>query len=363
LRRSAKKRTFALSRRKYSAKNSREEIAVRERVKITLCAGFVGAAVVGAFVLSGGQVRADDPNSAPNPYHVVEHWAKLPQGRPWGMAIGIDIDRDGSSVWVFDRCGGKTCDGSAIAPIQKFDATGRQVVSFGSGLFSWPHGLFAAADGTVWVTDGQKQVVMQLAPDGRVLKTLGKPGVAGNGPDTFNSPSDVLVAPDGDIFVADGHGDFPVKNTNDRIVKLSKDGKFIKAWGHHGSAQGEFDVPHGLAMDSAGRLFVADRANNRVQIFDQDGKFIAEWKQFGRPSGVYIRNDILYVADSQSSDKVNAPFRQGIRIGSVKDGKVTAFIAATDPKAEMPEGVTADKDGHVFGGFTADTDVKEYVKN
>jgi DNA-binding beta-propeller fold protein YncE len=116
-------------------------------------------------------------------------------------------------------------------------------------------------------------------------------------------------------------------------------------------------------MDSAGRLYVADRSNNRVQIFDQDGKFIAEWKQFGRPSGVYIRDDVLYVADSQSSDKVNAPFRQGIRIGSVKDGIVTAFIAAPDPKMEMPEGVTVDKDGHVFGGFTADTDVKEYVKN
>jgi sugar lactone lactonase YvrE len=336
---------------------------MRERARLMLCIGLVAFSVAAAVAVSGGQVRADDPNGAPNPYHVVEHWAKLPQGRPWGMAIGIDIDRDGSSVWVFDRCGGKTCDGSAIAPIQKFDATGRQVVSFGSGLFSWPHGLFAASDGTVWVTDGQKQVVMQLAPDGSVLRTLGKPGVAGDGPDTFNSPSDVLVAPNGDIFVADGHGDFPVKNTNDRIVRLSKDGKFIKAWGHHGSAQGEFDVPHGLAMDSAGRLFVADRANNRIQIFDQDGKFLDEWKQFGRPSGVYIRNDIIYVADSQSNDKTNPPFREGIRIGSVKDGKVTAFISAADPKMEMPEGVAADKDGNVIGGFTTDPDVKEFVKN
>jgi len=120
--------------------------------------------------------------------------------------------------------------------------------------------------------------------------------------------------------------------------------------------QGEFNVTHGLAMDSAGRLFVADRSNNRIQIFDQNGKFLAEWKQFGRPSGLYIRNDI-------SSDKVNAPFRQGIRIGSVKDGKVTAFISNPDPTKEMPEGVTADKDGNVFGGFTADMDVKKLVKN
>lgn len=334
---------------------------MRERVGIPLC--LIGAAVAGAIAISAGQSQADDPNSAPNPYHVVEHWAQLPEGRPWGMAIGIDVDRDGTSVWVFDRCAGKSCDGSNVAPIQKFDATGKLVASFGAGQFNWPHGLFAAADGTVWVTDGKTQTVMQFSADGKVLKTLGKPNVAGNGPDTFNSPSDVLVAPDGDIFVADGHGDFPVKGTNDRIVKFAKDGTFIKAWGHHGSAQGEFDVPHGLAMDSAGRLYVADRANDRIQIFDQDGKFIAEWKQFGRPSGIAIRNDILYVADSQSSDKVNAPFHQGIRIGSVTDGKVTAFIAGTDPKMEMPEGVAVDKDGNVFGGFTANTDVKKYVKN
>jgi streptogramin lyase len=335
---------------------------MRNRANVMLCVGLAGAAAVAAIAMSGGRVQADDPNSAPNPYHVVDNWAKLPEGRRWGMAIGVDIDRDGTSVWVFDRCGGKTCAGSNIAPIQKFDASGR-VVSFGSGLFSWPRGLFAAPDGTLWVTDGQKQVVMQLTSDGRVLRTLGKPGVTGDGPDTFNSPSDVVIAPNGDIFVADGHGDYPVQHTNDRMVKFSKDGKFIKAWGHHGSAQGEFDVPHGLAMDSAGRLFVADRANNRIQIFNQDGKFLAEWKQFGRPSGIYIRNDIIYVGDSQSDEKTNPPFQQGIRIGSVKDGKVTTFIPSMDAKISMPEGVAADKDGNVFGGFATGMDFKKFARN
>jgi len=193
-----------------------------------------------------------------------------------------------------------------------------------------------------------------------VLMTLGKPGVAGDGPDTFNGPSDVLVASNGDIFVADGHGE----KTNARIVKFSKDGKFIKAWGKAGKGQGEFDVPHALAIDSSGRLFVGDRSNDRVQIFDQDGKFLAEWLQFGRPSGLYIdRNDILYVADSQSGEKFNAPFRQGIRIGSVKDGKVTAFITEEELKPNMPEGVAADKDGSVFGGFTDKQNLKKFVKN
>jgi DNA-binding beta-propeller fold protein YncE len=337
---------------------------MRERARVALCLGLVGAAVAGATAFSTGQVQADDPNSAPNPYHVVEHWAKLPEGRMWGQAIGVDIDRDGTSLWVFDRCGGKTCVGSSVAPIQKFDATGRQVVSFGSRLINWPHGLGMDRDGSVWVTDeksgdGKGDAAIKFSQDGRVLMTLGKPGVAGNSHDELNGPSDVLVAPNGTIFIADGHGE----KTNDRIVKYSRDGKFLATWGQHGSGQGEFNVPHGLAMDSAGRLYVADRANNRIQIFDQNGKFIAEWKQFGRPSGIYIRNDIIYVADSQSNEKVNPPFKRGIRIGNVKDGKVTVFISAPDPKTEMPEGVTADKDGNVFGGFTADTDVKEFVKN
>lgn len=346
---------------------------MRNRARVTLCVGLVGAAAVAAIVMSGGRVQADDPNSAPNPYHVVDNWAKLPEGRRWGMAIGVDIDRDGTSVWVFDRCGGKTCAGSNIAPIQKFDASGRLVVSFGSGLFSWPHGLFAAPDGTLWVTDGQKQVVMQLTSDGRVLRTLGKPGVTGDGPDTFNSPSDVVVAPNGDIFVADGHGDYPVEHTNDRMVKFSKDGKFIKAWGHHGSAQGEFDVPHGLAMDSAGRLFVADRANNRIQIFDQDGKFIAEMRQFSRPSGIFIdKNDMLYVADSESGSvsRNHDGWKRGIRIGSLKntkpeDVKVIAFIPDPNEKAtgtSAAEGVVADAAGNVYGAEVGPKDLKKYVK-
>jgi sugar lactone lactonase YvrE len=188
--------------------------------------------------------------------------------------------------------------------------------------------------------------------------TLGTPGVTGTDATHFNAPSDVLVAPNGDIFVADGHGD----NTNGRIVKFDRSGKFIKAWGKPGKAQGEFDEPHGLAMDSQGRLFVADRANNRLQIFDSDGKFLAEWKQFGRPSGVFIdKNDTIYVADSQSDEKVNPGFKQGIRIGSAKDGKVTAYIPETKDLGSL-EATTADDAGNVYAGYTGAMNFKRFVK-
>jgi sugar lactone lactonase YvrE len=151
-------------------------------------------------------------------------------------------------------------------------------------------------------------------------------------------------------------------------VKFSKDGKFIKTWGKRGSAAGEFDTPHGLAFDSRGRLFVADRGNNRIQIFDQDGKFLEEWKQFSRPSGIYIdRNDVLYVADSESNSKTNPGWKRGIRIGSVKDGKVTAFIPDPEPDPEKvitsaAEGVAADAQGNVYGAEVGTRALKRYVK-
>jgi len=339
--------------------------------RIILIIGIVWAA---AAAMSGGISRAQsDPNSAPNAYRTVENWAKLPQGRTWGQVISADIDRDGKSIWVVERCGGTSCANSTLAPVLKFDSSGNLAKSFAAGMIVRPHGLFIDKKNHVWVTDGDAEngkgdQVIEFTQDGKVLLTLGKAGVAGDGPDTFNKPSDVLIAPNGDIFVADGHG----PGSNARIVKFSAGGKFIKAWGKQGSEPGEFNNPHSLAMDSKGRLFVADRGNSRIQIFDQDGKFLEEWKQFGRPSGIYIdKKDILYVADSESNMARNPGFRRGIRIGSVKDGKVTAFIP--DPvvnpgqgleptNGTAAEGVAADGAGNVYGAEVGPRNFKRYEK-
>src|SRR6185436_1519067 len=233
------------------------------------------------------------------------------------------------------------------------------------------HGLHVDKDGNVWVTDqaanpanDKGQVVYKFDKNGTLLMTLGKKGVPGNGPDTFNQPSDVLVAPNGDIFVADGHG----AESNARIVKFDKTGKFIKAWGKKGSGPGELDTPHGLAMDSKGRLFVADRNNNRIQIFDQDGKLLEEWKQFSRLSGIFIdKKDVLYGADSESNTARHPGWKRGIRIGSAKDGKVTAFIPDTNPDPDKSstsnaEGVAADSQGNVYGAEVGPKALKKYVK-
>ena len=160
------------------------------------------------------------PNSQPNPYRTVENWFKMPEGRTWGSTSAVEIDRDGRSIWVAERCGANSCAASNLPSVLKFDASGKLVKSFGAGLLLFPHGIFVDRDGNVWVTDGQDDAprqqgtvantlagpppgatkgnqVFKFSPDGKLLMTLGKAGVAGEGPDTFNMPSAVLVAPNG----------------------------------------------------------------------------------------------------------------------------------------------------------------------
>jgi sugar lactone lactonase YvrE len=329
----------------------------------------VAGAVLAAAAISGGAVDAPPANTPPNPYRTVAGWAKMPDGRSWGATSAVEVARDGRSIWVAERCGANTCAGSSLPAVLRFDPAGQLTTSFGAGMFVFPHGIHVDLRGNVWVTDargrdGKGHQVFKFSPDGKLLLVLGKAGVTGDGPDEFNQPSDVAVATNGDVFVADGHDE----SSNARIVKFSKDGKFIKAWGKRGTAPGEFDTPHGLAFDSRGRLFVADRGNNRIQIFDRDGRYLEEWKQFSRPSGIYIdKNDVLYVADSESNSKTNPGWKRGIRIGGAKEGKVTAFIPDPEPDPEKvitsaAEGVAADAEGNVYGAEVGARALKKYVK-
>src|SRR5260370_712420 len=304
--------------------------------------------------IANGQTSAAATNNLPNPYRAVENWATLPAGIEWKQVISVDLDAHGN-IWVFHR---------SEPNILEFDPSGKLLKSFGTG-FKQAHGLAIDRDGSIWVTDQMGQQVFKFSPEGKILMTLGKAGVAGAGPDAFNGPCDVAIAANGDIFVADGHGG----DTNARVVKFSKDGKFIKAWGKKGSGPGEFDTLHSLAFDSKGRLFVADRGNSRIQIFDQDGKFIDQWKQFGRPSGIFIaKDDVIYVADSESNAKQNPGFKRGIYIGSAKDGKVTAMIpfVEPDPNANNNAGIediTADPKGNLYGRPTTLTLLLQYTQN
>jgi streptogramin lyase len=322
--------------------------------------------------LSAGAALAQ-PGPGPisqNSYRTVEQWFQLPEGRTMGSTSAVAVTPDGH-IWVVDRCGVNSCVGSDLAPIFEFAPTGKLLRNFGAGIFVFPHSITFDKEGNFWITDqgrnGKGDQVFKFSPEGKVLMTLGKAGMPGDGPDTFNQPNAVAIAPNGDIFISDGHN---VGRGNARVIKFTKDGKFIKQWGGHGSAPGQFEMPHALAFDSKGRLFVADRGNNRIQIFDQDGNFLAEWKQFGRPSGIYIdRNDAIYVADSESTDKEgygnNPGWKRGIRVGSARDGSVTAFIPDPSPGTAVTsaaEGVAADAEGNIYGAEVGPKDVKKYVK-
>ena len=283
-------------------------------------------------------------------YRLVEGWARLPAGiERFGMVLGMELDAE-QSLWVFQRCFSTDCvDGpeERLPAVLRYDATGRLLDSWGEGMFVWPHGFFLDAEGNIWTTDargagGKGHTVMKHAPDGRVLLTLGTPGVAGAGEDTFDGPADVLVAPDGSIFVADGHG-------NDRVVKLSKDGDFLLEWGSEGTLLGQFNEPHALAMDSRGRLFVADRMNQRIQVFDQSGRFLAVWPAI-QASGLHITpDDVAYVADYQ--------LRQGIVIARASDFEEIGFIDGT-----LAEGVTVDPAGNVYTGESIPRNVKKFER-
>jgi len=335
-------------------------------VRFVLAAGVVTVALSGA--AASAQVN-EEVNVGRAPYTLNEDFFSLPEGRTIGSTAGIALDRDGRSIWTFDRCADQLCVGSDLAPIQKFDTEGNLIVSFGADMFLRPHGIHIDADGNVWVTDaegpngedprrdGKGHQVFKFSPTGELLMTLGKAGVAGDGADEFNMPSAVFVAPNGDIFIGDGHEGA----SNARMLKFSADGTFIKTWGKPGTAPGDFELPHGIAMDSRGRLFVGDRGNGRVQIFDQDGNFLEEWKQFGRPSGIFIdQNDMLYVADHTATEAAPG-WKEGIRIGSVTDGKVIQFIP--DPHGDgSQEGVAVDIDGNIYASLTSGMALRQWVK-
>lgn len=333
--------------------------------------GITLMAMLGERAFTQGDPQA---NSANSPYRAVEGWGKtLPDGRQWGSDSAIATDSKGN-VWTAERCGGSSCADSKVDPIIEFDTSGKVIKSIGAGLFVVPHNIYIDKSGNLWVTDnavkdGKGGQVIELSPDGKVLMTLGKAGVAGEAPDAFDQPNGIAIAANGDIFVAEGHA---IGKGSATVLKFTKDGKFIKQWGEHGSGPGQFEVPHAVSIDSKGRVFIADRGNRRIQIFDQDGKFLEQWAQFGIPSGVFIdRRDMLYVADSMSQSEdpklptYNPGFEQGIRIGSAKNARVTAFIPIPPPAGVLtnaPEGVAADASGNVYGADVFLKDVRKFVK-
>jgi hypothetical protein len=342
--------------------------SIARTAAICLVAGVLSLGAVAATAVAQ---RSDAPrNDLPQPYRTTRDWGELPPGVKWAAVTAVEPAPDGT-IFVIHRCFANSCAGRGEAPILHYNANGRLVKAFGEGLFVFPHGATVDGDGNLWVTDargegGKGHQVIEFNPDGRVIRTLGQAGVSGSTHDRFDQPTDVVVAPSGDIFVTDSHRN----GKNNRVVRFTKDGRFVKEWGRKGSARGELSEPHTIAIDSRGRLFVGDRENNRIQIFDQDGRVLDEWRQFGRPSGIFItKNDTIYVADSESGPDTGAHeltgIKKGIRIGSAKDGRVTAFIEdseSTAPDHSGAEGVGVDAAGNVYGAVVRRQMLERHVR-
>jgi sugar lactone lactonase YvrE len=352
--------------------------------------GWIMAAVVVWAAAEGAPALAQDVapvNSGANPYRVIRDWGKLTlEERPWGGSNGVAVDPDGKTVWATDRCSPGTspgCLGTKANPVHHFDETGKELKSFGGGMFVWPHGIHVDRDGNVWVTDAsvtrpddltkfpgetpKGSIVVKFSPDGKVLMTLGKPGVKGNPPDALTEPTDVATDPaNGDIYVAESHTNVEDPSLVGRISVFDRTGKFLRTIGKTGTGPGEFRTPHMIKFDSQGRLIVADRHNHRVQILTKDGKYVGEYREFSRVSGIAIdRNDMLYAADSESTPKSHPGWLKGIRIGSLKDGKVTMFVPPhkTDaPDGAMGEGIAIDAAGNVYTAEATVRGVTKYVK-
>ena len=350
------------------------------------CLALVSLSLVAAVGCGGAEMAAPEAEMAeaadpgtnsdlmdrqlPNPTsEAITQWAALPDGRTWGSTAGIDIGPDGH-VWVYDRCGANGLDGGCEAnpdvdPILKYDRnTGEVLANFGAGLLVLPHGLHVDDDGNVWVTDSQGNEagtkghqVIKFSPEGEVLMRLGEAGQPGSGPGQLNEPCDVITAPNGDIFVSDGHSGQspdPPEGRTGRILKFDSEGNFIKQWGEIGFRPGQFRTPHAMEFDSQGRLYVADRGNHRIQIFDQEGELLEIYHNYSRISGLFITaDDTLYAIDSESNVNNHPGWMTGVRIGPAGEDRLTGFVPPHPHDTRVlqgvaGEGVAVDEDGNIY---------------
>ena len=200
----------------------------------------------------------------------------MPKGWYFGRVSSVAVDADGL-VYVFHR-------GEVADPLVVFDGEGKYVRSWGRGMFGNEHGLRVDSDGNVWVTDNGDHQVIKFDNKGKRLLTLGVKGESGEDDKHFYRPADIAFGPDGSVYVADGYG-------NARVVKFSPEGKYITAWGKHGTGPSEFNIVHSVAVDSKGNVYASDRENNRIQIFDSNGKLLRMWTHLGATQNIFITPD------------------------------------------------------------------------
>jgi hypothetical protein len=304
----------------------------------------LGAALLTLVALIGVVMESRNASAAAPTYHQVENWG-LPAGGVWGVMSAVGVDAK-DNVYAFKRSDPGQTSEPLNSKIMVFDPSGKLLRTWGENFVGSAHGLRLDGNGFVWITDKTNDQVFKFTPDGKLLMTLGKKGVVGDmsSTDAFNGPSDVVVGKNGDIFVSDG------ESSNARVVKLSKDGTFIKSWGTRGSGPGQLNDPHTIALDSAGRVYVANRLNKRIEVFDSDGKYLSQLSQFGAPSCIYItKDDTMYVSATEPENWVVIGTTDGELLG-----KITGL--------KGPHWVTVDSAGSVYVAEVPGMSLKKFVR-
>lgn len=309
--------------------------------------------LLGAFAIAAallvGAVGAQTVHAVDR-YEIVRGWPELPPGEILGQATGVDVDSKGN-VWVFHRAGREWSEPFPVEPIGRptvwvFDGrSGQLLKSWGTNTFVMPHGLTIDRDDNLWLTDVGRHQVFKFAPDGRQLLVLGEARVPGDDARHFDMPTDVAIAEDGSFFVSDGYG-------NSRVLHFAADGKLIKTWGTKGTGPGEFDLPHGIAIDDRGRVLVADRSNARVQVFEQSGRFLAQWQgtDLGRPYAAAAgQKNRVFIADGGDQPEV-PPDRAGVAVVDADGQLVTRFgrFGNYDGQFRLAHDVAVARDGAVY---------------
>ncbi len=271
------------------------------------------------------RTRSADQGDKPPQYQPVPNWPQLPRGFKFGQTTAVATDKD-DNLYVFHR--GKT-------PIAVFDRNGKFLRGWGDAAVKTAHGLRIDAAGNIWTTDLGTHQVIKYDPTGKVLLTLGTKNKKGKTPDRFNKPADVAVSAAGDIYVADGYG-------NSRVVKFSKEGKYLKEWGKKGKGPGQFNLVHAIFLDGKGKVYVGDRENKRVQVFDTEGKYLEQWRDSGTPYGLFLQGGKRMLLADGDADEV--------RILDLSGKLLTRFgmKGAGAGQFQLPHGITADSRGVLY---------------
>ena len=276
-------------------------------------------------------------------YSVVDGWAQLPKGWNFGECSGVDVDKN-DNVWVFNR---------GAHPVIQFDKSGKMLQAWSEVPVTTAHGIRLDADGNIWTVDVAGHRVSKFTPAGRLLMTIGQvgvnPGPNNDTKDGFNRPANLTFAPNGDFFVADGY-------VNSRVVKYNKNGEYQLHWGKKGTGDGEFNLVHDVALDSQGKVYVAERTNERVQIFDQRGKFLGKWTDVGAPWGLYYvqRDNAIYMCDGVNN-----------RISKLSlDGQVLGVLSSygkVPGKLDYPHSIAVDSTGVIYVAEIKNWRVQKFV--